>query len=999
MPLAAGWYPHGVPPTFPRQGPEPPGPPFPLLPPPPLRSVTLPSAEPALSPAPALPSALAEELRGVVGAGAVITAPDRLLVYESDGLTQYRVSPSGVVLPGDADELRRVLRLLTGALLPFVMRGAGTGLSGGALALHGAVVVGTARMNRILEVEPGDRRARVEPGVVNAHLTRATLAHGLVFAPDPSSQSACTLGGNVAENSGGPHCLKYGVTSRYVTGLRVILPDGTEAELGGMGREEEGLDLVGLFVGSEGCFGAASEIEVSLVPRPRGVRTLLALFPTVESAGVAVTAIMARGLLPAALEIVDRETIRAVEASVFAAGYPTHVGAALVVEFDGLEAGLDEEAELAARLCRDSGAEEVRTAATEAERTALWQGRKKAFGAMGRIAPDLMVQDATVPRSRLPQVLAQIGEIGRRHGLRVANVFHAGDGNLHPNLLFDRRDPDELARVEAASGEIMEVCIAAGGTITGEHGVGVDKRRYMPRVYGPAVLERMGAVKEVFDPLGLCNPGKVLPDGYGPRWRGGGDAPPEAADRPASPGRRRQGTSVEALLARLDGELSPGGVETDGPVPRVLPRDEEEVATVLRLAAEDGIPIQPSGRDVESGVGSDSGRGVLLLGTDRLEGGVEHSPDDLQARVSAGVTLEELAATLAGRGQWLPLDPPGGGGVSVGGAVSTGVTGPLAAGYGRVRDQVLGLTLVDGTGTSLQLGGRVVKNVAGFDLVRLVTGSRGGLGVATSVTLRLFPLPARDRTLEWRVPHAADLGELRGRLLATGLPLASLEAVAERPEAGISTLARLQGSDEAVSAATRILEEAAGPWAQALEDDDSRSRWAAMNRSEAGGEILLRLGGLPSRGPERMGCLLPLLGGPGDGDETVGGAGAGVGSEEVRGNGALLLGLLDGRLRIRLPAGSRGERARAVVRAVGELQRADGARTSLRVVRWPIPEGSGGVGPPRAPGAAEGPRARTRRLEEELLRRFDPEGILPGRRNPGIWRHGWATPPGAGVSP
>jgi glycolate oxidase subunit GlcD len=456
----------------------------------------------------------------VVGPGAVITAPDRLLVYESDGLTQYRVPPSGVVLPGNEDELRRVLRLLAEAGLPFVMRGAGTGLSGGALALDGAVVVGTARMNRILEVDPGDRRARVEPGVVNALLSRATLAHGLVYAPDPSSQSACTLGGNVAENSGGPHCLKYGVTSRYVTGLRVILPDGSEAEFGGMGREEEGLDLVGLFVGSEGCFGAASEIEVALVPQPRGVRTLLALFPTVESAGVAVTAIMARGLLPAALEIVDRETIRAVEASVFAAGYPTHVGAALVVEFDGLEEGLDEEAELAALLCRESGAEEVRTAATAAERTALWQGRKKAFGAMGRIAPDLLVQDATVPRSRLPQVLARIEEIGRRHGLRVANVFHAGDGNLHPNLLFDRRDPDELARVEAASGEIMEVCIEAGGTITGEHGVGVDKRRYMPRVYGPAVLDRMASVKEAFDPLGRCNPGKVLPDGYGPRWTG-----------------------------------------------------------------------------------------------------------------------------------------------------------------------------------------------------------------------------------------------------------------------------------------------------------------------------------------------------------------------------------------------------------------------------------------------------------------------------------------------
>ena len=459
-----------------------------------------------------LSQGLLSRLRGVVGHDHVITDPSRLLVYESDGLTAYRFPPSAAVFPADTAEVAEVVTLLAEAGVPFVPRGAGTGLSGGALAAEGAVLVGTSRMNRILELDPENRRARLQPGVINAHLSDAARPHGLYYAPDPSSQSACTIGGNVAENSGGPHCLKYGVTSRYVTGLTVVLPDGEVVELGGMGRETAGYDLVGLFVGSEGCFGIATEVEVELLPPPPGVRTLLGIFDSLEDSGRAVSRIIARGLLPAALEIIDGETIRAVEASVFAAGYPTDAEAALVVEFDGVDAALDAQVEAAEEACRESGAREVRRARSEEERAGLWKGRKKAFGAMGRIAPDLMVQDATVPRTRLPGVLARIAEIGRRYDLKLANVFHAGDGNLHPNILFDREDPDELERVEAASKEIMEVCVEAGGTITGEHGVGVDKRRYMPLIHSRDTLEAMAGVRRVFDPAGLCNPGKVLPD-------------------------------------------------------------------------------------------------------------------------------------------------------------------------------------------------------------------------------------------------------------------------------------------------------------------------------------------------------------------------------------------------------------------------------------------------------------------------------------------------------
>ncbi len=451
-------------------------------------------------------------LRSVVGSDWVFTDPDRLIVYETDALASDPYPPQAVVLPTSTEEVCEVLQILHRGKIPMIPRGSGTGLSGGALALRGGVVVGTKRMTRILEVDAENRRALLQCGVLNSTLSAAVAPYGLHYAPDPSSQTACTLGGNVAENSGGPHCLKYGVTSRYITGLRVVLPEGEAVWLGGRGREETSLDLVGLFVGSEGCFGLATEIEVALTPLPEGVKTILAIFESVEDAGRAVTAIISEGLLPAALEIVDQNTIRAVEASIFAAGYPTDAGAALVVEFDGLEVGLEGEVAKATRCCLTAAAREVREASGAAEREALWKGRKKAFGAMGRVAPDLLVQDATVPRTRLPEVLKQIREIGDRYRLKVANVFHAGDGNLHPNVVYDRRDADESRRVAKASREIMAACVEAGGTITGEHGVGSDKRKYMPLVFSPLELDVLEGVRRVFDPQGTCNPGKVIPD-------------------------------------------------------------------------------------------------------------------------------------------------------------------------------------------------------------------------------------------------------------------------------------------------------------------------------------------------------------------------------------------------------------------------------------------------------------------------------------------------------
>ncbi len=454
---------------------------------------------------------IAAGLGRITGRGGVKSRPSELLAYSADGLPTYRVRPALAVFPSTRDELLAVVRFLAAEGCPFVPRGAGTGLSAGALAGDGAVLIGLNRLSRILLIDPENRLATVEPGVVNASLTRAASEHGLHYAPDPSSQTACTLGGNVAENSGGPHCLKYGVTLNHVVQLRVVLPDGTLATLGNADGEDPGYDLLGAFIGSEGCFGIAYEITVRLVPDPEAVRTLLADFTSLDAGARATSAIIASGIVPAALEMMDGPTIRAVEASIYAAGYPADAAAVLLIELDGMAEGIETDVRRVEALCHDNGAREVRIATTPAERARLWQGRKKAFGAMGRIAPDLVVQDAVIPRTRLPEVLATIQQIADRWGIQVCNVFHAGDGNLHPNIGFDSRDQDMTQRVHHACREIMQVCIDAGGTITGEHGIGLDKLEYMPRIFSEDSLQAMCALRGVFDPLRRANPDKVVP--------------------------------------------------------------------------------------------------------------------------------------------------------------------------------------------------------------------------------------------------------------------------------------------------------------------------------------------------------------------------------------------------------------------------------------------------------------------------------------------------------
>jgi glycolate oxidase subunit GlcD len=456
-------------------------------------------------------SPLLDALRAIVGDEGLLSRPEELFVYECDGLTLHSADPSAVVLPRSTDEVARVVRACRQHGVPFVPRGAGTGLSGGALANDGAVVIECSRMNRILAVNADDRTAVVEPGVVNADLSKATAPLGLFYAPDPSSQLVCTIGGNIAENSGGPHTLKYGTTTNHVLALELVMPDGTVVELGSATGFSGGYDLVGAVVGSEGTLGVVTRATVRLVPIPEGVETLLVIFPDVVSSCRCVGRIIRSGMVPAALEIVDRRTIAAIEDSVYAAGLPRDAGAVLIVELDGATVGLGPQVERVREHAEQAGASGFEVARDDAERARFWMARKGAFGAMGRLAPDLYVHDAVVPRAKLPEVLERVCAIGDKYHLKLSNVFHAGDGNLHPNISFDRRDPEELERVIAAGEEILRTCVDAGGVITGEHGVGTEKQEYIGLVFAEADLDAMKRLRATFDPDGVCNPGKIFP--------------------------------------------------------------------------------------------------------------------------------------------------------------------------------------------------------------------------------------------------------------------------------------------------------------------------------------------------------------------------------------------------------------------------------------------------------------------------------------------------------
>ncbi|MDZ7372678.1 MAG: FAD-binding protein [candidate division KSB1 bacterium] len=456
-----------------------------------------------------------KQVERVVGRENVHTDPESLKAYSYDASLEEG-KPDAVVFVTSTDQVAGVVRAAYRWRVPYVARGSGTCLSGGPVPWKGGLVLEMSRMNRVLEIDPRDRSAWVEAGVFNLQLQQALKTYGFTFAPDPASQKVSTLGGNFAENAGGPHCLKYGVTSHHILAAEVVWPDGSVEWVDALSH---GYDLLGLLIGSEGTLGVVTSLRVRIIPLPEGIKTMLAVFDSLLDAADAVSAIIAQGILPATLEMMDRTTIQVVEDSM-AVGYPRDSEAVLVIEVDGPKAGLEEELQAIEAICRQHRVREIRVARDEREREALWAGRRGAYGAMTRIQPSTMVADGTVPRSKLPYVLKRVNEIAQKYGLIVGNLLHAGDGNLHPNIVFDARDPDQRRRAQMACAEILRVCVEAGGTISGEHGIGLEKREAMTLVFGPEEIRLMREIKRKFDPLELANPGKILPDLPGPGEQG-----------------------------------------------------------------------------------------------------------------------------------------------------------------------------------------------------------------------------------------------------------------------------------------------------------------------------------------------------------------------------------------------------------------------------------------------------------------------------------------------
>ncbi len=672
---------------------------------------------------------LIAELRKSLGRDNVLSAPSELAVYDCDAFTIERHRPRAVVFPRSTEQVAEAVRICGRHGAAVVARGAGTSLAGGCLPLgrrsdvrhsdvrhserseescvsrdsteilrcaqndeefparerlQDAVVVMLTRMNKILDIDLRNRMAVVEAGVQNLRLTQALAGTGYHFAPDPSSQAASTIGGNVATNAGGPHTLKYGVTVNHVLGLEAVLSDGAILRLGPVADspKPDSLDLIGVLVGSEGTLAIVTKIWVRLTPNPQDYRTLRATFNSLDDAGNAVSAIIAAGIVPAAMELMDQGILSAVE-DAYHFGFPSDAGAVLVIEVDGPTVGLDRQQEQIVELCRRFGAREVLQAATAAEREMLWKCRKMAVGATGRLSPSYTIQDGVVPRTKLPQIISRTAKIAKKYGIRIVNVAHAGDGNVHPILLFDERDRRQVERVVAAGREILEECITAGGSITAEHGIGVEKLSMMGRLFTPADLAAMRGVRAAFDPLGIFNPGKTIP--------------------------------------------------VVGEEPQVMAH---------------GSALPPT----EEG--------------NRL---IDYPADDMTITVEAGMTVAELNRHLAEHRQWLPIDVARPEQTTVGGAIAVNASGPRRFVYGTMRDYLLGFTAVDGRGATFSGGGRVVKNAAGYNMCRLMAGSRGTLAVLTQATLMVRPRPETAALLACEF---ADF-DLAEKLLAglIGLPV------------------------------------------------------------------------------------------------------------------------------------------------------------------------------------------------------------------------------------
>jgi glycolate oxidase subunit GlcD len=688
---------------------------------------------------------MAADLRRILGPEAVFDGPLDLALYAHDA-TLVPGSPDLVVLPETTEQVSQVVRYASGRGIPIVPRGCGTSLSGGPVPTCGGIVMSLTRMNRILRIDTANREVRVQPGVVNSDLQAALAPLGFLYAPDPSSQSVCSIGGNVAENAGGPHCLKYGVTANHVTGLEVVLSDGEVATVGSLASGEVRLDPTSLIVGSEGTLCIVTEVACRILPLPQAVVTMLAIFDSLEDASRAVSGIIASGIVPATLEMLDRPLIRAVQIAMDA-GYPEDAEAVLIIELDGLQAGMERQLAQVEAICQAHHVRRFQWAADEAERALLWKGRKGTFGAVANISPGKLCSDVAVPRTELPYVLSRVVEMGAEFGLRVGNVFHAGDGNLHPQVLYDPRDPDEVRRAHELDEKIAALALERGGVLTGEHGIGVCKRQWMSMMFGPVELSLMWRIKDAFDPTGLLNPGKVLPERTEARA-----TPPQASGPPSEP-------SADAIR----------------------PASIDELAEAVGAAAACCQRLQVRGAGTKSGAPVE---GARVVDTTTLAAIVDVDPENLTITAQAGVRWADLQAAAARHGQRVPIFPRHRAWATVGGVLAADDAGPQRLRYGSCRDALLGVRLVLPSGEIARFGSRCVKNTSGYAVERLMVGSWGTLGVIAEAILRTFPLPERALTLILPVADRGALGGVVGairplceQLLARPLEITALELV------------------------------------------------------------------------------------------------------------------------------------------------------------------------------------------------------------------------------
>ena len=651
------------------------------------------------------------ELEKIVGKSNVSVTNTGIELYSYDA-SLVKGNPGVVVFPANTQEVSQLVKAANKEGIDIVPRGFGTNLSGGTISITHGLVICLSRFNKILGIHPESRYAVVQPGVTNLEVQQALAKVGAFYAPDPASQKVATLGGNAGENSGGPLCLKYGVTSNHILGMEIVMADGEILRIGGPALDPPGFDLRGLMVGSEGAMAITTELTLRTLPKTQSVITMLAVYDDIQAAALSVSKIISAGILPNTLEMMDALVIEAVEASI-SCGYPLDAAAVLIIEVEGMIVGLKEQAEQIKEICMTNQCRDIKIAKNQEERNLLWKGRKGAFGAIARLAPNYLVNDATVPRTSLPKALEQIKIIAQKYECRVGNVFHAGDGNMHPLLLFDSRNEGELEQVHKAGWDIMKACVDLGGTISGEHGIGREKQEAMKMIFSGDDLNTQQTVKFAFDPENILNPNKVIP-------------------LSKSPGRPLE-SFEPTILKRLGGASCKGVVQA---------------MAAIKNAKDAGKSVIVVGADTFSHYGNICKQDVTPVSTLSMTDIIEYDSDNQFITLGAGMSLHGLQEILGKNNQWLPLRPPFfGNKASMGSLVAMGISGPERMFYGAPRDFLLGLQYIDSQGRMISTGGKVVKNVAGYDMTRLLTGSNGNLGIITEATWRLSTRPELCKAL------------------------------------------------------------------------------------------------------------------------------------------------------------------------------------------------------------------------------------------------------------